>query len=249
MRIFVVLTLLATLVACESGPDFVTVQNQDTIEGYEAFLVADPTTIYKPQIDVRLEELYFEKAKAEGTVAAYDTYFSKFPEGKHKKDALIGKESVVFAAADAANTVEAWNAFLTEWPTASKAHRQRAEGGVTVLTYGKLTVGEPTVAQVNLAEDPKGPLNGWGVSAKVTNGGDKTFTYVNLRLDLLADDGSTLQVKEYPLVSPTWSMPATEDQTRPLAPGDTRTWAWTMALDGVPADWHQKVRLTAIGAQ
>lgn len=247
--LFFVPVALALLVACSAGPDFAEVQAADTIEAYEGFLAADPETFYKPQIDVRLEELYFEKAKKEASIASWDVYFGKFPEGKHAKEAKVAKEDLAFSAAAAENTLESWKKFVAEWPAGSPTHLTRANGGIFVAEYGKLSIGEPTVLQVNLAEDPKGPLNGWGVRAPITNGGDKTFTYVGVQLALLADDGSVLQTKDYALVSPTWGMPATEEQTRPMAPGDTRTWAWDMALDGAPADWHQKVKLVVTGAQ
>lgn len=240
---------LALLVACSSGPDFTQVQAEDTIEAYEGFLAADPTTFYKPQIDVRLEELYFEKGKADATIASWDTYFGKFPEGKHAKEAKALKEDLAFAAANAENTLDGWKKFLADWPAATEKHKSRANGGVAVAEYGKLTVGEATVLQVNLAEDPAGPMNGWGVRAPITNGGDKTFTYVGVTVSLLGDDGAVLDSKDYPLVSPTWGMPATEEQTRPLAPGETRTWAWDLALDGPPAAWHQKVKLVITGVQ
>ena len=247
--LFFLPVVFALGVACSSGPDFTEVQTADSIEAYEGFLAADPETFYKPQIEVRLEELYYEKGKKEATIASWDAYFAKFPEGKHAKEAKALKEDLAFAAADAENTLDGWKKFLAEWPAASDRHATRAKGGIAVADYGKLSIGEATVLQVNLAEDPAGPLNGWGVRAPITNGGDKTFTYVGVQIALLADDGRVLQTKDYALVSPTWAMPATDDQTRPMAPGDTRTWAWDMALDGVPADWHQKVRLVLTGVQ
>lgn len=241
--------LLALLAACESGPSFSDVQAQDTIEAYEAFLVADPTTFYKPQIDVRLEELYFEKAKKEATIAGWDAYFAKYADGKHQKEALSLKEDAGFAAADLANTADAWKGFLAAFPEATKPHQTRAKGMVAVHEYGKLVVDEPVVEQVNLAEDPKGPLNGWGIRTRVTNGGDKTLTFVGMTVEFLGDDGKLLEKKDYPLVSSNWNTPATDAQTAPMKPGDARPWLWTVAIDGVPAEWHQKVRVYATDAR
>lgn len=243
MRLTIIALSLSALIACDSGPDFTAVQAEDTIEAYEKFLAADPTTIYKPQVDVRLEELYFEKAKADGSIAAWDAYFAKYPDGKHAKEAQGLKEDAGFAVAQKLNTVDGYRKFLADFPAASPKHASQADGMVAVADYGKLTVAEPVVAQVNLAEDPKGPMNGWGVSAAITNAGDKTFKYVNVTVDLLGDDGALLDRKSWPLTSTTWSVPATDEQKTPLAPGQTRTWSWSAALDGVPADWHQKVAI------
>lgn len=243
MRLTIIALSISALIACDSGPDFTAVQEQDTIEAYEQFLANDPSSIYKPQIDVRLEELYFAKAKADGSVTAWDAYFAKYPEGKHAKDAQGLKEDAGFADAQKENSADAYRKFLADYPKASQKHASQAQGMVAVSDYGKLTVAEPVIAQVNLAEDPKGPMNGWGVSAAITNGGDKTFKYVNVTVDLLGDDGAVLDRKTWPLTSTSWTVPATDEQKAPFAPGQTRTWSWSAALDGVPADWHQKAKV------
>ena len=80
---------------------------------------------------------------------------------------------------------------------------------------------------VNLGEDPKGEKNGWGVSVDVTNAGDKTFPYVRLSVEWQNPDGTEIETKDYPLVSDHWTEPATEEQQKPLAPGEKRVWTWT----------------------
>lgn len=240
------MSVLLFLLACDMGPTYKQVQELDTIEAYEEFLTRDPDSIYKFAIDKRLEELYYERAYREGG-AAWQAYLDRFPEGPHAKDAK--REVAITAYSDAVKvgTAEALRKFVADFPKADKWLVARAEGRAAVLEYGKLEMTEPVVAEVNMAEDPKGPMNGWGVSTKVKNAGDQTFAYVALTLDYLSDDGTVLATKDYPLVSPTWPLTASEDQIRPLAPGDERTWVWTESKESVHKDWHQRVRLTLTG--
>ena len=239
--------VLLALLACDVGPTFEEVQKIDTIAAYEEFLARDPDSIYQYAINKRLEELYYDQALREGSLAAWKAYLDKFPESPRKASAQKEAAFAAYSEAMKVGTPDALRAFVKEWPKADKWLLARAEGRAAVLEYGKLEVGEPKVAEVNMADDPKGELNGWGISAEVTNAGDQTLAYVSLTLEYLADDGHVLAVKDYPLVSPTWNLPASEEQTRPLEPGGKRTWLWTESKETVPKDWHQKVRLVPTG--
>jgi hypothetical protein len=239
--------IAAFLLACAFGPSYEEVQKTDTIEAYEAFLAADPDTIYQFACNKRLEELYLARGQQEGTRAAWQAYLDRFPEGGSRGTAE--RELAISAYSEAAktNTAEGYRLFLTEFPKADKWLRARADGRATNLEYGKLTLGTPKVDRVNMAEDPKGPLNGWGVSVEVKNEGDKTLEYVALTLEYLAEDGHVVGAKDYPLTSKHWSMPASELQQTPMKPGETRTWLWTEGDDSAPADWKQGVTLTVTG--
>lgn len=233
------------LVAC--GPDYTAVQKTDTIEAYEEFLAADPDSIYKFAIEKRLEELYLARAQKEMTRESWQAYVDRFPEGANLKTAKKELELAAYADAFKADTVEAWKAFAEAFPKGDKWLVARAKGRVAFLEYAGLTLGEPKVERVNMAEDPKGELNGWGVSTEVTNTGAKTLEYVSITLDYLADDGHVLDTEDYPLVQKVWQLPASEEQTRPVKPGEKRTWLWTQSDEQVPKDWHQKVRLAVTG--
>jgi hypothetical protein len=240
--------LLLLLGACALGPSFADVEKIDTIEAWEQFLVDNPGGRHTYTVEKRLEELYFAKGLKEGTTETWRAYHARFPKSPNKDRAM--KELAFNAYADAvrANTVEAYDAFVSEFAKVDPRLKQKAVGRAAVLKYGKIELGEPIVKQVNLAEDPKGELNGWGVSVDVTNAGDQELPFVALTLDYLADDGvQVLGSKEYPLVSPAWSLPASELQKTPLKPGEKRTWEWTEGLEAVPAGWTQKVRVTTTG--
>lgn len=248
MRI-VAVALLALLAACETGPTFAQVQEQDTLEAYEAFVAANPGSIYQTQIDKRLDDLYFEKAKAEGTLAGYDVYLQKMPKGKHVSESNTAREKIRWDETIKDGSPDAWRKFVAEFPTAQKDHKGEAEAAVAAADYGKLTIGEPKVEMVNLAKDPAGEKNGWGVTAEVKNEGDKSFEFVELTLAFLGDDGSVLDRKAWPLTSPTWTMPAPEIAMTPIKPGEARVWEWTGGLDRAPQQgWDaHKVRLTVSG--
>lgn len=239
--------VLLALLACDMGPTFEDVQKVDTIEAYEAYLARDPDSIYQFAINKRLEELYFEAAQREGTLAAWQKYLEKFPESPRKAKAQKEAAFAAYSEAMKVGTPDALRAFAKEWSKADKWLVARAEGRAAVLEYGKLEVAEPVIAEVNMAEDPKGELNGWGVSTEVTNAGDLTLAYVSLTLEYLAADGHVLGVKDYPVVSPKWNLPASDDQMRPMKPGDKRKWVWTETKETVPKDWSQKVRLVPTG--
>ncbi len=243
MRLAAIVALLALqLVACAED-EFVTAQGIDSIEGYEAYVAENPESIYQTQIDRRLEELYFQKAEAEPTAEIWEAYAAKFPEGKHQKEANEALQVYAWEETTAAGTTEAYKAFLDKYPKAEKTRRKKAEGMVRVSEYALLTAAEPKVTEVNMAEDPKGEKNGWGITSEITNGGDKALEYVNITLEYLADDGSILDRKDWPLVSKTWSVPVEDIAMQPMKPGEKRTWAWSISKEGAPAGWNQKVKL------
>jgi hypothetical protein len=116
-----------------------------------------------------------------------------------------------------------------------------------VAEYGGLSVGDPIVKQVNMAEDPKGELNGWGVYAEITNTGAKTLEYVNVTVHFLAEDGTVLDRQDYPLVSMNWRTTATELQQTPIKPGEKRTWEWTFEFAKAAEGWNQRVKVFPSG--
>ncbi|MCB9683791.1 MAG: hypothetical protein H6738_02450 [Alphaproteobacteria bacterium] len=236
------------LLACDMGPSFSQVQEIDTIEAYEEFLAKDPDGVYKFAIEKRLEELYFERGQKEMTTEAWQAYLDRFPEGASAEKAKRELATAMYSDAVKQDTVEAYEAFLEKnrkggdkWLVA------RAKGRIAVLQYGGISMGEPKVERVNMAEDPKGELNGWGVSVEVTNDGDKTLEYVSITLEYMADEGYVLAAKDYPLVSKTWSLPASDEQMRPIKPKEKRTWLWTESDEQVPKGWNQKVKLNLTG--
>jgi hypothetical protein len=241
----VALTLMLVLVAC--GEDFTTVQKEDSIEGYERFQTENPTSIYNEQINARLEELYAEKAKADNSPEEWEKYLAKFPKGKSAKIGMKFKEDGAWEAAEKDGSLQAYKDFQTNFATANKDHKDAAAARIAVLEYGKLVVGEPKVEQMNLAEDPKGEKNCWGVKVDVKNDGPTPINYLVLEARFFDKDGALLEGQEYALVTPTNNMPHPEIEEKPLQPGETRTWTYMaspkVAMDMTPT---AKVRATEL---
>lgn len=239
------LILLAALLAgCD---DFPAVQKADTIEAYEAWLTENPESKKRLLAELRLEELYLEKAEAERSLEAYDAYLARFPEGTQRERALAEREDMLWEWAVATNTVEAYEKYIAEYPRGNKEHRAAAHRAVGVLGYiEQIKLGEVTTARVNMAEDPKGELNGWAIRVKVTNNGTSKVKKLVIQTTYVVPDKASPVTKEWPLVAPTWTLPLPDKTRRTFTPGETREWEWTTA--DLPPEWDgaATVKITAI---
>lgn len=238
-------TLLFWLVGCGGAPSFNSVQEADTIEAYEQFLELDPDSIHKGTAEKRLEELLYERAMATNAVADWEKHVTRFPEGSHAQDAGRRLSLARFAEARQANTAEAYQALLAEPEKLDRRTLERVRGALAALEYGKIAIGASTVKPVNLAENPEGPMDGMGIFLDVTNNGDKTFVYVSITIDLISTTGQILDTQEYPVTSDKWVMPASDLQRTPMAPGETRTWEWTIENEKVPVEWGTERKVAA----
>ena len=231
--------LLLCLLAC--GDDFATVQKTDTIEAYEAYLEAHPSGTYSFQASGRLEDLYLIKARGDQSLEGYDAYFKRFPEGNLKSRAFAEREALLFDRSKEVNTLEAWEQYLEEYPHATKKRKKEAQRMIKVHGYsGNLELSEPTVTQINLAEDPEGPLNGWGFQVMVTNNGDQTIETLHLTMVYLDAEGGALDFRDWPVVAPYWNTPIEEERKVAMKPGETRPWDWSSG--DMPDGWSKRIR-------
>jgi hypothetical protein len=237
---------LLLLVAC--ADPYGDAEKLNTIEGWEQYLASDAASGSQKSIaEDKLAKLLAEKARSENTVAAFDGYLTRFPQGTDADDMKKARAVAAFAAAEDANTAAGWKAFLEENPTAEAALQKKADAFRQVAEYGGVKVEAPTVKQVNLAHDPKGPLNGWQVATTVTNTGDATIKWLNLTVYYLDASGKRLTTKSYPVVAETGpgGMPIEEKFQKPLEPGKSR--AWEYETEEVPKDWAQTAQVVASG--
>lgn len=229
-----------TLAAC--ADPFAAAQKADTIEAYEQYLAEHPDGRFAIQAKSRLEQLSYEKARAEKSLEAYDAYLERFPDGALHAKALAEREEFLFEWARATDTLAAWEKFLDEYPKAQKERRNKARNMVAVHGYREhLTIGEPVVEQVNLAENPDGPKDGWGFSADVTNNGPETIASLWLTIEYLDANGRALDSREWPVVAPRFPVPMEEEHLLPMKSGETRRWFWSTG--SLPDTWSQQVRL------
>lgn len=239
-----VLLLLALLMGCDPWPD---VEKTNTIEGYEKYLAENPTSMKAVEARARLEQLYLDKARTERSLEAYDAYLKRFPKGDLAADAIKERDLMFWEWCDTTDTPEAWQRFIDENPKSEKI--KKARGRLRMSQHkDAVALGEPVVKKVNLAEDPKGELNGWGFYVEVTNTGDKPIEYLNLQIRYLDAEGKSLGSKEWPVVAKALpgNVPFADGFDKPIEPGGKRTWEWTAGFDEVPKGWAEKVKMVPV---
>jgi hypothetical protein len=238
-----------TLTAC--GPSFSEYQEKDSIEGWQEFLSqANPSSPDYYKAENRLAELSFELARSEGTPEALDAFLEEFSAPQFapiRKQAGEIREDVIYAWADAVGTKQAWESFLEEFPKTPRKRKLEARRRIKASEYSdRIALGAVSQERVNLAEDPEGPLNGWGWWVEVTNNTDKAWYKLDLGLYFLDDDGRVLDRRDWPVVArflPGY-LPFETGFDKPMEPGETRTWEYT---DGdVPEGWSRKVKVVPV---
>ena len=238
--------LLAFAVGC--GSPFSDAQEADTIAAYEQFLGANPSSPYRLQAETRLEQLYLDKARADQSLPSYDTYLEKFPTGTMREKALAERRDFLYAWADEQNTVAGWEQFLKEYATGGdKKQRKVARKRLRMAEHrDKVELAPVEMEQVNLAENPDGPLDGWGFFVDVTNKGDQAIGHLYLKVSYLDAAGKALDSDSWPVatkVNP-GGIPIEETYKQPLKPGETRTWTYTSG--DMPAGWSKKVSVVPV---
>jgi len=234
--------LSALLLGC--GDPYGDAQKADTIAGWEKFVEENPRSPKLGMGQIRLEELYLEAARTAKTLEAYDTYLAKFPKGKMVTAATDERREFLIEWARQTDTVEAWEKYLDNYPaTRSKGGKEAKRRLHMARHKDKIELGPIKMEQVNLAEDPTGPLNGYGFYVDVTNKGDKAIAHLGLKIHYLNADGNSVGSGSWPVVAPRLpgGLPMPEGFDKPIHPGQTRQWEWT---DGdFPKDWAKKTRL------
>ena len=216
----------------------------DTIEAYDAFLATNPSGTSRMLSDKRLEELLIARVEETKAIADYDQVLTRYPRSRRTKDMQAGRSTHAFEAAEADGSGPAWEKFLAENEFADGTLKKRAKQNIEIAKYREqIAISEPLVEQVNLAEDPKGPKDGWGISVDATNNTTVAFDYFILEIQYLDDAGKKLGVGSYPLVASTGpqGMPIEERLTLPLKPGEKRHWQYTTGEP--PTGWTQKVKV------
>lgn len=237
--------LLALATACD---DFSTVQRTDSIEAYEEYVSRNGETSANGIASMaRLEILYKQQAEKLKTVEAYDAYLKRFPKGPNKALVAQAKEDLLFKAAEVAGTEAGWKAFLDGCPEAPPRRTEMAKNGMQAAAYAaKLEISPVRVEPVNMADDPKGPKNGTGFFADVTNKGDQTLSLLWFNLVLPDASGGVAGAFDGPLVAPQSAsrMPIAAKDQVPLKPGEKRTWSYT--TDVVPPGFTGTARLVPV---
>jgi len=240
--------LIAALVAttgCEN--EFDNAQQAHSIEAYETYLKNNPDGQRTLEAKLALEDLYLEKARKDGNLDGYDAYVERFPKGKHIEKVMEERKQFLFDWAAEKDTPEAWQTFLDEYKTGAKKLRTKAKQRKRMAeNRSKVEIGAIEVEQVNLAENPDGPLDGWGFTADVVNQGDAPIQYLMLEIQYLNDAGKSAKSEQWPAVATRLpgNLPMEEGFSDPIQPGASRTFFFTTG--DLPAGWSKKVKLVPV---
>lgn len=248
MRIFTAL-MLAFLVGC--GPSYTATKDIDTIEAWEAYInEANPNDPHYYQAQVRLEELRFEEIKTTNTLEAFDGFLSIYDEKSNSQlrpKALELREDVMLAWADEQGTKDAFEKFISEYPNTKRKNKVEVRKRIHMAeNMSAITVGPVKQERINMAEDPEGPLNGWGWWVDVTSNSEKEIKKLYLAIYYLDDDGQVIDRKNWPVVArylPGF-LPYPPGFEKPMKKGETRTWEWSDSE--MPDGWSGKVRVAPV---
>jgi hypothetical protein len=241
------LLLLTLLIGC-SDP-YGEAQTADTIEAYETFISANPSSPRLDMAGMRLEGLYLEKARQDKKLQSYDEYLAKYPKGSMLKKAMAERQKLLIRWAETENTAAAWKTVLDDYPKARSPLKRRVRERMHMAKQqSKIVIGEVKMERINMANDPQGPLNGYGFWVEVTNEAKRAITRLDLEIAYLGPTGRTLATKRWEVVHPgplhSDHTPMAEGFSAPMKSGKTRTWEWS---DSAPPEaWAKKVSITPV---
>jgi hypothetical protein len=241
------LLLAALLFSTGCEDQFDIAQKTHTIEGYDKYLAENPNGQRVLEASLALEDLYLEKARSDESLDGYDAYVKRFPKGKHMTKIMDERKQFLFDWAAEEDTPAAWNRFLDEYKTGAKKLRTKARQRLRMAeNRDKVSSSPPEVEQVNLAENPDGPLDGWGFTADFTNEGTEAIKYLMVEIQYLDSAGKAVQKDQWPAVSERLpgNLPMEEGFSEPIQPNTSRTFHFTTG--DLPADWSKKVKLVPV---
>jgi hypothetical protein len=216
-------------------------QMAGTPEAYEAFLAQYPDSTYAASVRESVEDLRYSNAKNGTESALWREYLEQHPQGKYVKQARKMEDEVSFHEADAARTPVSYQTYLDSHPSGEFV--KTARGEMDELAYlENVFIDNYRVERLNLARDPKGPLNGWGFYADVHNNGDRIIIEVQVELQFLDETGKVLDTRMWWAVAPQlMGMPTPARIIPPLRPEALREFEFTTGEP--PEGWKDAFKL------
>ena len=239
--------VFVSMLLCGCSDPYREAQKADSIAAWEQFITENPKSPKRGMGQIRVEELYLEAARETKSLEAYDTYLTKFPKGKMVETAHKERRAFLLDWTREKDTVESWEKYLAEYPASRSKGGREAKSRLNMARHkGKVTLGPVKMEQVNLAENPEGPMDGYGFYVDVTNNGDTPIQYLNMQISYLDEKGTALSTSKWPAVATRLpaSLPMEEGFDKPIAKGETRQWEWTSGKS--PEGWSKKVSVTPI---
>ena len=231
---------LALLAGCEANA-LHEARMTDTPAAYEAFLQKYPDHEEAEWMRDRMEELRYMKAKDAGTSRALRDYITSHPEGAHTEDARILEDEVAFKEAEGTSTAASYQGYLDAHPDGKFLEKARYEYEEKMY-LDKIALENQRVERINLANDPEGPKNGWGIFADVKNIGPRNVVEVEIVVHYLDDAGNSVDTdKWWAVAKGLMGMPTPPYIVPPLPPEAIREFKWTTGQ--THEKWAQKVNL------
>lgn len=226
MRPLLMLLFAVLLTACE-GADLHEAQNLDSPEAYEAFLARYPASAEADRLRERVEQLRFLRAKGEGTAEAMRTYLQHHPDGPSAVLARKEEDQLSFDAAKEEHSADAYQGYLDSHSDGYYVEHAR-DAKDTILYLPSMSVANLLTERVNMAGDPKGELDGWKVTADVTNGGERTLAVVQCAVDYFDARGQVVRSDKWWAVAPDLGGFPTPPEMKPtLKKGESRGFRFT----------------------
>ena len=247
MRISCMATLLmmggVLLCSCSEEEDWRQAQLNDQADTYREFLEDHPDSVHAAEAIKRIEEQDYIVTSDLGTADAYRRYLEEHPDGSNADAARKNHARLLFEEAKAECSGAKMEEYLRRYPDGDSS--AEATHYSKVYRYAEnIAITEVSSKQVNLQADPEGPLDGWGIYAKVTNNGDQNLSTCQIRVEWLSEADVVLLQRLWYVATPPLDMyPTAEWMQIPMKPGETRDFDYEFGRSVKPDYWDGKVRL------
>jgi hypothetical protein len=237
LPLLIALIALPLLLAACEGAAFLDAEKANTPEAFEAFLQEYPNYAQADEVRVTIEELRYKGAWESRNAGQMREFLGRYPDSEHAAKMIKKEDELAWTEADYTKTGEGYKSYLDLHPTG--AWIPEATALHTKFAYvDAMTISTPVIQKVNMAADPEGPLNGWGLSCEITNTGDRRVRTVEVRIDYLKLDGSVAKSdKWWAVVQDLGPLPVHPIMRPILEPGEVRPFSWSTAE--APPGWDE----------
>ena len=252
--------LFALFLATGCANPYEEAKTANTVEAYDKFIEENASSSYVFDARMAIEKLMTDKARETQNPADFDAYLEKF-KGNPPSKTLYAKmveerEQAMWDKASESNSVDSWKVFIEEYKTKSPKTASIARDRLKVAEYlPNLKIEPIEKTQVNLSDDPNGPLDGWEFSTRVTNNGKKNIEALKLRLSFLNADGVIVDARDFTVIGcgdycqrmfvfddPSYSKndPDIARIRPPFKSGTSREFVKTTG--DIPPDWSKQIK-------
>jgi len=207
---------------------------------YRNYLEKYPDGVHAEEAQTRIDEVLWNHASESNTMEDYLNYLEESPEGSHRGAANRLARARAYEEAEAADTLELWQQFVERFPSDDKKHTNAAHR-VEVLSYAEHFSWTPfTHERANMAEQKKGPLDGYRFYTEFSNKGDKTVTLAKFEIEFWKDGrAAPAKVSKWNAVIPKEQNHVFRDPGAwpPIGPGKSRGGIWTLGDIDMPEGW------------